>query len=63
MYDKDTTPAVQLIGYMRPFSRARDPEKGLLFYREKKAEGYLDTGGVGYDGIELFYQELRGKNG
>ncbi|CAG7600619.1 Penicillin-binding protein 2B [Paenibacillus solanacearum] len=63
-YEKETTPAVQLIGYMRPFSQAREPKNGLPFYRDKKAEGYLDTEDVGYDGIELMYQEeLRGKNG
>ncbi|CAG7614243.1 peptidoglycan D,D-transpeptidase FtsI family protein [Paenibacillus allorhizosphaerae] len=63
-YEKETTPAAQLIGYMRPFSQAREPKNGLPFYRDKKAEGYLDTEDVGYDGIELMYQEeLRGKNG
>ncbi|CAG7647136.1 peptidoglycan D,D-transpeptidase FtsI family protein [Paenibacillus allorhizosphaerae] len=63
-YDTDTTPAVQLIGYMRPFSAAREPKYGLPFYKDKKSEGYLDTEDVGYDGIELMYQEeLRGKNG
>ncbi|CAG7616380.1 Penicillin-binding protein 2B [Paenibacillus solanacearum] len=63
-YDQDTTPAVQLVGYMRPFSAAREPKYGLPFYKDKKSEGYLDTEDVGYDGIELMYQEeLRGKNG
>lgn len=57
--------AVQLIGYMRPFSRAREPKNGLEFYKNKtNTSGYLDTEDVGYDGIELMYQEeLRGKNG
>ncbi|PZE21521.1 peptidoglycan D,D-transpeptidase FtsI family protein [Paenibacillus xerothermodurans] len=57
--------AVQLIGYMRPFSRGREPNHGLDFYQNKEnTQGYLDTEDVGYDGIELMYQEqLRGKNG
>ncbi|WP_028547330.1 peptidoglycan D,D-transpeptidase FtsI family protein [Paenibacillus sp. UNC451MF] len=57
--------AVQLVGYMRPFSQAREPKNGLDFYKNKNnTDGYLDTEDVGYDGIELMYQEdLRGKNG
>ncbi|MFE5323971.1 peptidoglycan D,D-transpeptidase FtsI family protein [Paenibacillus sp. NPDC056579] len=63
-YDNERI-AVQLIGYMRPFSRAREPKNGLDFYKNKdNTTGYLDTEDVGYDGIELMYQEeLRGKNG
>ncbi|MFH5181941.1 peptidoglycan D,D-transpeptidase FtsI family protein [Paenibacillus sp. TAB 01] len=63
-YDTDNL-AVQLIGYMRPFSRAREPKNGLDFYKNKdNTAGYLDTEDVGYDGIELMYQEdLRGKSG
>ncbi|TDF98967.1 peptidoglycan D,D-transpeptidase FtsI family protein [Paenibacillus piri] len=63
-YDPGTI-AVQLIGYMRPFSRAREPKNGLEFYKNKdNTQGYLDTEDVGYDGIELMYQEeLRGQNG
>ncbi|NOU92836.1 penicillin-binding protein 2 [Paenibacillus sp. LMG 31456] len=63
-YDPGTI-GVQLIGYMRPFSRAREPKNGLDFYKNKQnTQGYLDTEDVGYDGIELMYQEdLRGKNG
>ncbi|MDF2963392.1 MAG: cell division protein FtsI [Paenibacillus sp.] len=63
-YDPGTI-GVQLIGYMRPFSRAREPKNGLDFYKNKEnTQGYLDTEDVGYDGIELMYQEeLRGKNG
>lgn len=67
-YDTDTI-AVQLVGYMRPFSTAREPKNGLDFYKQKAAatdvkEKYLDTEYVGYDGLELMYQdELRGKNG
>jgi penicillin-binding protein 2 len=62
----DTSPiAAQLIGYMRPFSTARESKNGLDYYKNKgNTVGYLDTEDVGYDGIELMYQEeLRGKNG
>lgn len=64
IYDQETI-AVQLVGYMRPFSRAREAKYGLSFYKDKtKTEGYMDTEYVGYDGIELMYQEqLRGQNG
>ncbi|MBP1154343.1 MULTISPECIES: penicillin-binding transpeptidase domain-containing protein [unclassified Paenibacillus] len=64
LYDQETI-AVQLVGYMRPFSRAREARYGLNFYKDKtKTEGYMDTEYVGYDGIELMYQEqLRGQNG
>ncbi|WP_163859336.1 peptidoglycan D,D-transpeptidase FtsI family protein [Paenibacillus elgii] len=64
-YDRENTIAVQLVGYMRPFSTAREAKNGLEFYKDKtKTEGYLDREYVGYDGIELMYQEeLRGKNG
>ncbi|ALS20673.1 MULTISPECIES: peptidoglycan D,D-transpeptidase FtsI family protein [Paenibacillus] len=64
LYDQETI-AVQLVGYMRPFSRAREAKYGLSFYKDKtKTEGYMDTEYVGYDGIELMYQEqLRGQNG
>jgi penicillin-binding protein 2 len=65
----EKTIAVQLVGYLRPFSNARNKESGLEFYRQK-AESmdptveYLDTEDVGFDGIEyLFQDELRGKNG
>ncbi|AFH60209.1 peptidoglycan D,D-transpeptidase FtsI family protein [Paenibacillus caseinilyticus] len=64
-YDYENTPAVQLIGYMRQFSKARASNLNLDLYKDKtKTEGYLDTEYVGYDGIEYMYQEeLRGKNG
>ncbi|WP_068773911.1 penicillin-binding protein 2 [Paenibacillus sp. FJAT-26967] len=63
-YDEDKI-AVQLTGYMRQFSTARESKYGLSFYKDKtKTEEYLDTEDVGYDGLELMYQEeLRGKNG
>ncbi|MGF9913839.1 penicillin-binding transpeptidase domain-containing protein [Paenibacillus ehimensis] len=64
-YDRENTIAVQLVGYMKPFSAAREPNNGLPFYRKKEnTEGYVDTEDVGFDGIELMYQkELRGESG
>ncbi|TBL71547.1 peptidoglycan D,D-transpeptidase FtsI family protein [Paenibacillus thalictri] len=63
-YD-DSTIAAQLVGYMRPYSTARESKSGLAFYKDKNnTQEYLDTEYVGFDGIELMYQsELRGKNG
>ncbi|XEC95450.1 peptidoglycan D,D-transpeptidase FtsI family protein [Paenibacillus tarimensis] len=70
-YDKNTI-AVQLVGYMKGFNSLYQDQNGLKFYQEIKkengtrdpAEQYLDKEKVGYDGIELMYQEqLRGKNG
>ncbi|RKN80730.1 peptidoglycan D,D-transpeptidase FtsI family protein [Paenibacillus ginsengarvi] len=60
--------AVQLVGYLKQFSGARNTN-GLKFYQEKAkstdpTEKYLDNEYVGFDGIEYMYQEeLRGKNG
>ncbi|PYI54078.1 cell division protein FtsI [Paenibacillus flagellatus] len=65
----EKTIAVQLVGYLKKFSAARNEESGLKFYRDKlkstdPTEKYLDNEYVGFDGIELMYQEeLRGKNG
>lgn len=65
----DKTIAVQLVGYLKSFSAARNKENGLEFYRQKAESKdptveYLDTEDVGFDGIEyLFQDELRGKNG
>ncbi|MGG6310188.1 peptidoglycan D,D-transpeptidase FtsI family protein [Paenibacillus macerans] len=70
-YDKDTV-AVQAIGYLKKFSSASTTEASDLQYykniREQKdtdpALQYTETELVGYDGLELYYQEqLRGKNG
>ncbi|UQZ85303.1 Penicillin-binding protein 2B [Paenibacillus konkukensis] len=62
MYDNQTI-AAQLVGYMKRFSAARNPESGLAYYRSKTDE-YLDVEDVGFDGLELMYQEeLRGKKG
>ncbi|SDE03102.1 penicillin-binding protein 2 [Paenibacillus sp. UNCCL117] len=64
-YDPVKPVAVQLVGYMRPYSQAREPKNGLSFYQDKTTtKGYMDTEYVGYDGIEFMYQkELRGTNG
>ncbi|MDN4068005.1 penicillin-binding transpeptidase domain-containing protein [Paenibacillus sp. FSL R5-0407] len=70
-YDKDTV-AVQTVGYMKKFSNASTTKASDLKYysdiREQKetdpALQYTETELVGYDGLELYYQEqLRGKNG
>jgi cell division protein FtsI/penicillin-binding protein 2 len=61
--------AVQLTGYMRPYSVAKEPKHGLEFYKNIAAQSdpeiqYLDNEDVGFDGLEYMYQEeLRGKNG
>jgi penicillin-binding protein 2 len=57
--DKASFIAPQLIGYMRPYNTALN---NLGFYKNK--EGYLNEEYVGYDGLELLYQnDLRGKPG
>ncbi|PYI54017.1 peptidoglycan D,D-transpeptidase FtsI family protein [Paenibacillus flagellatus] len=67
-YNNDKRVAVQLTGYLKQFSGARNTN-GLKFYQEKAkstdpTEKYLDNEYVGFDGIEYMYQEeLRGKNG
>ena len=69
-YDEDRV-AVQLIGYLRPYSTAvgRVEESGgssyLNFYTTaENREIYLDHESVGFDGLEFMYQEqLRGQNG
>ncbi|OXM87608.1 cell division protein FtsI [Paenibacillus rigui] len=62
LYDSQTISA-QLVGYMKRFSAARNPVSGLEYYRSKTDE-YLDVEDVGFDGLELMYQEeLRGKKG
>ncbi|GAK42510.1 penicillin-binding transpeptidase domain-containing protein [Paenibacillus urinalis] len=67
-YDKDTV-AVQTVGYMKPFRSVIDPEYGIDFYIQAKEEEdpalqYLDNEEVGYDGVELMFQEeLRGTKG
>lgn len=64
--DKGSFIAPQLVGYMRPYNTANDK---LNFYKNKDQatkdeEGYLNEEYVGYDGLELLYQDdLRGKPG
>ncbi len=58
--------AVQLIGYLRPYSVAKTSPAGYLdFYHDTNSKSqYLNDEYVGYDGLEFMYQnELRGKNG
>jgi cell division protein FtsI/penicillin-binding protein 2 len=60
VYDSDNT-AVQLVGYMRAFDTA---SRNLSFYKKSAPDEYLNDEYVGYDGLELLYQdELRGKKG
>ena len=66
-YDPDTV-AVQTVGYIRKYANA---STNLKYYKDIKASKnddpalqYKETEDVGYDGLELQYQEqLRGKNG
>jgi penicillin-binding protein 2 len=62
--------AVQMVGYLRNYGIARNTESLVDQYGElatetrTKLEMFIDTEDVGYDGIELLYQdELRGMNG
>ncbi|THF82615.1 peptidoglycan D,D-transpeptidase FtsI family protein [Cohnella fermenti] len=58
--------AVQLIGYMKRLSGATSLNyyKDINKDQEDPTLTYLDTEDVGFDGIELMYQEeLRGRNG
>ncbi len=70
-YSQDTI-AVQLVGYMKGYNALYQEENGLRKYQEinrdnsqrDPADQYLDRERVGYDGLELMYQDdLRGKNG
>ena len=70
-YSKDTI-AVQLVGYMKGFNSLYGEKNGLSKYQNifknnkmlPPPEQYLDKERVGYEGLELLYQdELRGKNG
>lgn len=66
-YDPDTV-AVQTVGYIRKYANA---STNLKYYKDIKASKnddpalqYKENEDVGYDGLELQYQEqLRGKNG
>lgn len=66
-YDPDTV-AVQTVGYIRKFKGASTSLEKYKQIREAKNDDpalqYTETEDVGYDGLELYYQdELRGKNG
>lgn len=63
VYDENSI-AAQLVGYLRPFSTARNQSQSYLnFYKDNPGE-YLNEEFVGFDGLEFLYQdELRGKNG
>ncbi|MBU5441453.1 penicillin-binding transpeptidase domain-containing protein [Paenibacillus sp. MSJ-34] len=68
-YDSDTV-AVQLVGYLKKFNAASNPDGGLKKYQDidnselPAEEQYISTEDVGYDGLEFMFQdELRGKNG
>ncbi|WP_010271256.1 peptidoglycan D,D-transpeptidase FtsI family protein [Paenibacillus senegalensis] len=56
--------AVQLVGYLRPYSTAVNQQsKPLQIYKGEDAD-YRNDEYVGFDGLELMYQDvLRGENG
>ncbi|MEK4512641.1 peptidoglycan D,D-transpeptidase FtsI family protein [Paenibacillus sp. FSL K6-2524] len=66
-YDKDTV-AVQTVGYIKKYKNA---STSLEYYKNLRAQEqtdpalqYTEAEDVGYDGLELYYQDvLRGKNG
>lgn len=63
MYDSSQI-AVQLVGYLRPYSTARNQKDSYLNYYRDSSTDYLNEEFVGFDGLEFMYQEdLRGKNG
>lgn len=62
-YDANTI-AVQLIGYLREYSTASNQRASYLERYKQPNSGYLTEEYVGFDGLELLYQDvLRGKNG
>jgi penicillin-binding protein 2 len=63
VYDEQKV-AVQLVGYLRPYSTSRNQSQSYLNYYKDNPGEYLDEEFVGFDGLEFLYQEdLRGKNG
>lgn len=65
LYDENQI-AVQLVGYVRPYSTAINQKSSYLdYYRENQEEyNQTPTEYVGFDGLEFMYQEqLRGSNG
>lgn len=62
-YDPNTI-AVHLIGYLREFSTASNQKASYLDRYKQPNSEYLPDEYVGFDGLELLYQDvLRGKNG
>jgi penicillin-binding protein 2 len=62
-YDTSTI-AVQLIGYLREYSTASNQTSASLSRYKQIGSEYLNEEYVGFDGLELLYQDvLRGKNG
>jgi len=64
-YSEDKV-AIQLVGYMKRLSGAKDLDKYKEINEGQKdpALKYIETEEVGFDGLELMYQdELRGSNG
>lgn len=63
VYD-DRRIAVQLVGYLRPYSTAMNMEATYLNKYKEEQSDYLNDEYVGLDGLEFLYQdELRGQNG
>lgn len=65
LYDQNKI-AVQLVGYVRPYSTAINQRSSYLdYYKENQPEyNQTPTEYVGFDGLEFMYQEeLRGSNG
>lgn len=62
-YDPNTI-AVHLIGYLREYSTASNQSASYLDRYKEPGGEYLPDEYVGFDGLELMYQDvLRGKNG
>lgn len=62
-YDPNTI-AVHLIGYLREYSTASNQSASYLSRYKEPGGEYLPDEYVGFDGLELLYQDvLRGKNG
>lgn len=56
--------AVQLVGYLRPYSTVSNLQASYLRKYVEEEGDYLNDEYVGLDGLEFLYQdELRGKNG
>ncbi len=63
MYDSNTI-AVQMIGYLREYATASNQSSTSLSRYKQTGGQYLNEEYVGFDGLELLYQDvLRGRNG